>query len=143
MSIKRAIKISLLTILAVTFITGTALSQSSAPTSSPASAPTEDPAVTRSAKTLYAEIMTGNVDRSHLSADVNSALTDSTLKTLASQLGSLGPPTWQYVKQLKTPLGNVSIYKLVYPNISLYMTFGATSAGTVYDVSFVKQLPPG
>ncbi|MBV8726517.1 MAG: hypothetical protein JO233_01925 [Candidatus Eremiobacteraeota bacterium] len=94
------------------------------------------------AKTFYAQLVLGKVDRSKLSTEVNNAITDPLLGTFSKQLSEAGTPTWQYVKEMKTPWGPSSIYKLTYPKTVLYFYFGVSSAGTIYNVYFGNQPPP-
>jgi hypothetical protein len=138
---KSALKISLLTILAATFITGTALAQVPAATSSPASSTTEDPSITAAAKAFYDQLLLGKVDRSKLSATVNSALTDSIVAALAKQLGGFGTPKWEYLKQVKAGAGTAQAYKLSYSGPTLYLTFGVSQGGTIFSVFFGAQEP--
>jgi hypothetical protein len=106
-----------------------------------AGAAAENPAVTAAAKTFYSELLLGKVDRSKMSADLNAALTDSTLQTLSQQLIAVGPPSWQFVEQTSTPNGPASVYKLSYASAVLYMTYGVSEAGTIYSVFLGNQAP--
>lgn len=139
---KRAITISILTLLVAAGMAGAALSQAPpAPSSAQTATPPEDASVTQAAKTLYAQLLLGKVDRSKMSAAVNAALSDSLLQTLSQQLVAAGTPKWQYLKQIQSPQGHVSVYRLTYPNATLYMIFGVSPGGTVFNLFFGSQEP--
>lgn len=133
--------------LVLSFLASTqgARAQAPAPTATPSAkaAVAEDPAVTSQAKAFYASVISGKIDRSKLSSELNTALSDSIVTTLSTQLGALGRPTWQYLKQVKTPIGAISVYKLGYNAVTLYMTFGVSKGGTISSVSFLRAEPPG
>lgn len=105
----------------------------SAPAASAPAALSEDPAVTAAAKAFYGELLAGDVDRTKLSAQLDQALTPAMLTTISGQLTALGPARWQFVKQVRTPKGNVSLYNLVYGQMTLRMSFGMTDKGVIWD----------
>lgn len=140
MFVKGAIRLSFLTVIVMISAAGAALSQGSGSTSAATTA-AEDVNITSAAKTFYNELLTGNVDRSKMTAAVNTALTDSLVKTLAQQLGALGTPKWQYLKQTKSENGNVQVYKLSYNSATLYLTFGISPGGTIFSLFFGSQEP--
>jgi hypothetical protein len=119
-----------------------ASAQATATPAASAAVKPENPAVTTAAKTFYSELLVGKVDRSKMSAELNTALPDSTLQTLSQQLTALGPPTWQYFQQISGANGSASVYKLTYATTALYLTFGISDAGTIYAV-FLGNQPPG
>ena len=100
---------------------------------SPSTAAPESVAVTTAAKAFYTSLQTGSIDRSHLSGDLNSALTDDLLKTLSRQLTALGTPVWTFLRLKQTPNGSISQYRLNYTSgATIYYSFGATEKGTVF-----------
>jgi hypothetical protein len=124
-----------------------ALAQTSpAPSASPATAAgttaPEDPAVTSAAQSLLKQVVDQDVDRSKLSSDLNQALTDALIATLSGQLKPLGTATWSYLGRIASPKGSVSVYKLTYSAVSIYVTYGS-SEGKVYDFTLTMQSPLG
>jgi membrane-bound lytic murein transglycosylase B len=115
-------------------------SPSPAASASPASA--DDPATAAAARSFYAQMASGKIDRAHVSDTLNNALPDPLLKTVSQQLTALGPPTWEFLTRKDSPNGAVSVYKLTYKNPPvLYYYFGRTPAGTVYG-AFIGKDPP-
>jgi hypothetical protein len=97
--------------------------------------------VTTAAKAFFAQLVAGKVDRSHLGAELNKALTDALQAKAAQQLGAAGTPTWTFLEQLATSQGDVSFYKLTFTGGTLFMTFGMTPKGII-DIAFLGSQPP-
>jgi hypothetical protein len=54
--------------------------------------PSPDPAMLAQAKTVFAQLQNGKLDRTALTTDMNAALTDDKLATVKSSIGTLGAP---------------------------------------------------
>jgi hypothetical protein len=67
-----------------------AASPSPAASASPAPGPTVDPAITAKAKEWLHRFQTGDLDRSQLSSQMNTALTSDVVKQLKDELAPLG-----------------------------------------------------
>jgi hypothetical protein len=67
-----------------------AAAPSSAVSASPAPGPTVDPAITAKAKEWLHRFQTGDLDRSQLSSQMNTALTTDVVKQLKDELSPLG-----------------------------------------------------
>lgn len=59
----------------------------------PATAASPNPAMLAQAKAAFAQLQSGNVDRTTLDSQMNAALTDDKLNAVKSAIGSLGTPT--------------------------------------------------
>lgn len=113
------------------------------PTTAP-SAILEVPSVTAQAKLFYAEIISGKIDRTHLSAALNNALTPTLESSVAQQLSPLGTPQWDYAGGISAAGGPVYVYRLTYTNGTiLYYIFGVDSHGTVTTMYIGPNRPPG
>jgi hypothetical protein len=105
------------------------------PAASPAPTPVqENTKITADAKAIYAELVTGKVDRSHLSPQLNKALSDLLAQTLSGQLSQLGAPNWIFNETRDTPEGPVQLYTLDYGNVKLHLSFGEKPDGTIWDL---------
>jgi hypothetical protein len=101
----------------------------------------ENPAVTSVAKRTYVQLASGALDRAHLSADLNAALTPQAVAAASQQLIGLGAPQWAFVENAQAPAGEVSIYRLEYASRVAYLTFGVTDNGTIYAVALGADMP--
>jgi hypothetical protein len=101
----------------------------------------EDTETTELAKSFYSELVIGKVDRSKLSPELSQALSESMLRTISGQLEALGPPTWQYLRHINAGIANLSVYKLVFKDAILYLTFAANSNGIIYQALLSPFLP--
>jgi hypothetical protein len=54
--------------------------------------PSPDPAMLAQAKTVFAQLQNGKLDRTALTTEMNAALTDDKLATVKSSIGTLGAP---------------------------------------------------
>jgi hypothetical protein len=61
-------------------------------TPAPAATPTPDPAILARAKTMFAQIQAGKVDRTQLDAEANATIDDATLKRAHTAVQALGTP---------------------------------------------------
>ncbi|HEY1976871.1 MAG TPA: hypothetical protein VGG89_10015 [Candidatus Baltobacteraceae bacterium] len=99
--------------LAIALFPGAAFAQSATPSSTPSSAPsplpTDDPVMTAKAKDLFHQAQTGQFDRSQFDDKMNASLTDSLVKTIASQLSQLGDPQGFKLAQV-TKQANYMVY---------------------------------
>lgn len=127
---------SLLTLLIAAATTTAVLAQASpTPVSSP-----ENPATSAAAQKFYASIAAGTPDRKHISSELNTALTDSLVKTLASQLTALGQPTWTFLRWESFSGENIAEYKLTYSSgTQLFYGFATAPDGTVNFARFTNQ----
>jgi hypothetical protein len=93
----------------------------------------EDAAVTARAKDFYRQIRAGSIDRAKVDDTLNKALNDDLLKTVSSQLSTLGEPKWEYRGQVPSERGTVQVYRLVTHQVTLALSFGLTKDGKVWD----------
>jgi hypothetical protein len=77
------------------------------PMTQPSAAPTADPAMLARAKSWFAALQAGNVDRSQLSASANSNMTVATINNAQSVIGGLGTPV-SFVQQQAGVQGSIS-----------------------------------
>lgn len=99
--------------LAVALLPSAAFAQSAPPSSQPSAAPsplpTDNPAMTAKAKDLLHQAQTGQFDRSQFNDKMNAAITDSVIKTMASQLSRFGDPEGFKLAQVTTS-GAYTVY---------------------------------
>lgn len=93
------------------------------------------------ARTFYTRLVLGDVARSKMTRSLNAALSPALLKVLSKQLSALGAPSWKYLGQETSPLGKVSLFRLIFRNTNLYYTFGRTSSGKIFDATFTNSRP--
>jgi hypothetical protein len=88
-----------------------------APSVSATAVPTTDPAMLAAAKSIFAQIQSGKIDRSQFSTTANGNLTDAQIASAQALVGSLGPPT-SFVQQQAGSQGNVNyaIYSIGFAN---------------------------
>lgn len=106
---------------------GTGGTAGTMPTSPPAPAPlapapeassqTVDTALLARAKSSFAQLQSGNIDRSTMSTDMNTALTDDKVAAVKSAIGSLGAPV-SFVQQKTLSQGgsNYGVYLVTFAN---------------------------
>jgi len=112
-----------------------------ASTASPTTAPSgADAAVTARAKDWFHQIQTGKIDRSQLNTKMNTALTDTMLANVSSQLAPLGDPT-ALTFDKKTSQGTIAVYvfKVQFPSITLYETFAVDPDGKIAGLYLGRQ----
>jgi hypothetical protein len=86
----------------------------------------EDLLITAAAKTFYAQIRDGKVDRTKLGPELNSAMSEDTTQLIGSQLAALGPPKWEYVGYLDTAThGRAHVYNLTFADAAFRLLYGA------------------
>lgn len=87
-----------------------------APMTVPTAAPT-DPAMLARAKSWFAMLQAGKIDRSQLTAKVNDSLTDARVSAAQSAIGNLGPPV-TFVQQQTGSQGEITyaVYALTFQN---------------------------
>ncbi|MGB9652556.1 MAG: hypothetical protein WCB01_12215, partial [Candidatus Cybelea sp.] len=103
------------------------------PQGQPTAAPTTDPAMLARAKSWFAQLQAGKIDRSQLATRANGALTDSTISNAQGILAGLGTPV-SFVQQQAGAQGNISyaIYSLTFKNgRRLNFFFAVDSQGKV------------
>jgi hypothetical protein len=102
----------------------------------------EDPAVTKRAKDWFHRMEVGNVDRSQLSAQMNTALTDALVAQTAAQLGPLGEPTaFKYVKVYLVGDQLAYVYQVSVPSGSFYWWFGLDAKGQITGFYVRTEVP--
>jgi len=103
------------------------------PISAPSAAPTADPAMLARAKSWFAQLQAGKIDRSQLGTTANTALTDAKIATVAQAISALGSPA-TFVQTSAGQQGNISyaIYLLTFGNgTKLKFFFAVDSQGKV------------
>jgi hypothetical protein len=87
------------------------------PSSQPSAAPTTDPAMLARAKSWFAQLQAGKIDRSQLADKANNTLTDANVSNAASVIGNLGTPV-SFVQQQAGSQGNINyaVYLLTFKN---------------------------
>ena len=104
----------------------------SAPEATPAPGPSPTAAITARAKDWLHRVQTGNVDRSQLSAKMNSAFTDAQVKQVASQTGAFGDPTsFAFVDSRIVQGVTVYQYRAVFKSITATWIFALDSDGKI------------
>jgi hypothetical protein len=96
------------------------------PMSAPSPTATVDPGVLHAAKTWFAELQSGTVNRSQLAPKMSGSLTDADLAKAKDMIGSLGPPA-SFVQQQSGSQGGISyaIYLVTFKNGTKYNFFFA------------------
>lgn len=86
-----------------------------APSATTSSAP--NPAMLARAKTWFAHLQAGTIDRSQLATNANSNLTDATITNAQKMIGNLGRPV-SFVQQQASTQGNdtAAIYVVTFKN---------------------------
>lgn len=87
------------------------------PNNQPSAAPTTDPAMLARAKSWFAQLQAGKIDRSQLADKANSTLTDANISNAQSVIGNLGTPV-SFVQQQAGSQGNINyaVYMLTFKN---------------------------
>ena len=105
---------------------------STVPAASPVAATPADAAVATRAKDWLHQLQTGKVDRSQLDAKMNTALTDSIVAQVSTQLAPLGDPTaFALTQKLVQGTNTIYIYKVTFPSVTLNEIFALDSDGKV------------
>jgi len=88
-----------------------------ATTGAPTTTPSPDPAMLAAAKTAFAALQSGKVDRTTLTAEMSTALTNDKLATLKGAIGNLGTPV-SFDQQRAGTQGNVrfAVYLVTFAN---------------------------
>jgi hypothetical protein len=103
------------------------------PQSQPTAAATTDPAMLARAKSWFAQLQAGKIDRSQLATKANGALTDATVSNAQGILSGLGTPV-SFIQQQAGAQGSISyaIYSLTFKNgRKLNFFFAVDSQGKV------------
>lgn len=95
----------------------------------------ENPAVRSVAQNAYANLASGRLSNVRLTASLEKAWTPALAQTAAHDLASFGTPSWAFVENRLSSSGTVSVYKLTYPQRTLYMTVGVDNNGVVYALA--------
>jgi hypothetical protein len=91
-----------------------------------------DPAVTTRAKDWYHRIQTANFDRTQLTPEASTLLTDALVKGVAAKIAPLGDPTGFEIVDEKTEAPNTAyIYKLTFASGTLYFVFVLNDSGKI------------
>lgn len=79
--------------------------------------PAPNPALLARAKTVFAQLQAGKIDRSQLATNANANFTNATVANAQKMVGSLGKPV-SFAQQQATTQGNVSaaIYVVTFKN---------------------------
>lgn len=107
------------------------------PQSTPAPRGSTDPALLARAKSVFAQLQAGKIDRSELAAGPNQSLNDTTLANAQKMVGGLGAPV-SFVQQQSSAQGNVSaaIYVVTFKNgQKIDFLFAVDSQGKVEGMS--------
>jgi hypothetical protein len=116
----------------------TSASPAAAPTASAAPAPTVAPEITARAKEWLRRFQTGNVDRTQLDTEMNTALTPDLVKQVSQQLAPLGDPVTFVISGAQTTQGITAyIYKVSFKSTSIYEVFGLDKDGKLASIRFV------
>ena len=111
---------------------------SDGPTSAPVATPSADPAVTARAKEWLHRAQTGTIDRSQLSAQMNSLLTDDLVKGVSAQMGSLGDPTGFTLIDMRSVAGsNIYLYKAQFKTAALEEILSLDATGKIDGLRFL------
>lgn len=83
----------------------------------PATASAPNPAMLAQAKSWFARLQSGNIDRSKLASGSYAAMTEATISNAQKMVGSLGKPV-SFVQQQATTQGSVSaaVYVVTFKN---------------------------
>ncbi len=110
--------------------------------SSPTVAEASSTGANTAAKTFYANLTQGTVDRSQLAPVLSDALTATVVQGYAHALTPLGAPAWQLLGTAATPKGPLSVYRLSYGGgLVLYYGFGVGADGKIVTMWIVTQRP--
>ncbi|HEY1681728.1 MAG TPA: hypothetical protein VGF98_08850 [Candidatus Tumulicola sp.] len=113
-------------------------SPATAATASTAPAPTVAPEITARAKEWLHRFQTGNLDRTQLNAEMNTALTPDLVKQVSQQLAPLGEPVTFVISGEQTTQGVTAyIYKVSFKSTSIYEVFGLDKDGKLAAIRFV------
>lgn len=108
------------------------------PAATPAPRGSTDPTLLARAKSVFAQLQTGKVDRSELAANgPNGNMTDATLSNAQKMIGSLGAPV-SFVQQQASSQGSVhaAIYVVTFKNgEKVDFLFAVDSQGKVEGMS--------
>ena len=99
----------------------------------------EDPAVTKRAIAVYAQLVSGVIDRSKLDDALNAALTPAVVATISSQLTALGPVHWDFLVQVDTAKGPVSVYRLSNALAKLTLSIGINKDDKIWNLLLKPQ----
>lgn len=122
---------------------GSALADPSPSPSASASAPpsaaqTSDPAVAARAKEWVHRLQTGDIDRSQLDADVNTAMTPDLVTRVSSQLISLGDPlAFAFVTRESVQDSTLYVYRVTFKNATFNELFSVDKDGKISGLRFV------
>lgn len=104
-----------------------------------AAAAGEDPAVTARVKGTFAQFVSGNVDRSQLSAQMNRAMSQSVIETAKSQFSELGAPVrWVYRGSQAAANQTTYTYRVSFStgvSMNVYMTVDDAGKVAAFEVS--------
>ena len=98
-----------------------------------AAAAGEDPAVTVRAKTVLAQLLSGNVDRTQLDASMNAAMTPAILAGAKAQFAPLGAATtWVYLGKTTANGSTTYRYRVTFSSgTQLYAYMSVDAAGKI------------
>jgi hypothetical protein len=88
-----------------------------AATAAPTATPSPDPAMLARAKNEFAQLQSGKIDRTTLTTEMSTALTDDKLATLKGAIGNLGTPV-SFAQQRAGTRGDVryAVYVVTFAN---------------------------
>ncbi|HEV3090252.1 MAG TPA: hypothetical protein VGX91_02290 [Candidatus Cybelea sp.] len=100
--------------------------------------PSPDPALLARAKTAFAGLEQGRVDRSALTASVNAEYNDAMLEQSRSYFGPLGPPVeWEQVKYGMEDGGRYAGYVMTFADGKKFvLLFGIDGHGKIDVMTF-------
>ncbi len=117
----------------LTVLCGPVLADTPAQESSPSPAASpSDMQITARARTWYAMLQSGTIDRAQLDKQLNATLTDATVKQVAAQLQPLGDPkSFTLTDKMVSGQYTVYHYRVGLATTRLYFTFTLDPDGTI------------
>ncbi|MGC1381102.1 MAG: hypothetical protein WA814_08785 [Candidatus Baltobacteraceae bacterium] len=117
---------------ALAFYAGT-VTAAGAATAAPSPTPAPDPAMLARAKTWFAELQSGKIDRSQLTPQMNAALTPGQVSSTEATIGKLGTPATFAQEQTMSQGGyNYAVYLVTFSDgTKLNFVFAVDGSGNV------------
>lgn len=104
-----------------------------AATAAPTATPSPDPAMLARAKTAFAQLQSGKIDRTTLTTEMSAALTDDKVASVESSIGNLGAPV-SFDQQRTGTQGDVryAVYLVTFRNgAKLNFLIGVDAQGKI------------
>ena len=114
---------------------------SASPVASASPAVALDPAIMARAKEWFHRFQVADIDRSQLTSAANSALTDTLVKQLATQIGPLGDPSeFGFVQKQTVGPDTIYLFLLKFKAGSVLYQFGLDATG---KIAGLRLMPAG